>query len=122
MTRPRDVINMILQDLFRKSAAGFGGLLHLGDSRVCDLLAPLRPNFLEEEAGEVTHCNTGIAYKCVMDFYIDWLDEIVADKSYSALGTFGQVAGGLFRQAEAGRRMNLLFTAPRPFPVPEDGV
>src|SRR5882762_11874394 len=42
MTRPRDVVAMINKGLPGNPAAVIGGLLALGDPRVCEMVRPLR--------------------------------------------------------------------------------
>ena len=42
MSRPKDIIGMIESGGLKNDGAAFGALLHLGDSRLCKLLWPIR--------------------------------------------------------------------------------
>ena len=44
MTRPRQIVDMVRKGSPRNSAAVIGGLLALGDPRVCELIRPLCDN------------------------------------------------------------------------------
>jgi hypothetical protein len=50
MSRPRDIVGMIESGMLETPGAAFGGLLHLGDPRVCKLIWPLR-NALDPASG-----------------------------------------------------------------------
>jgi hypothetical protein len=49
MSRVKDVVRMIESGMLENEGAAFGGLLHIGDRRVCQLLLPLRDS-LDREA------------------------------------------------------------------------
>ncbi|MGP0088751.1 MAG: hypothetical protein ACLPKB_02140 [Xanthobacteraceae bacterium] len=117
MTRPRDAIAMVDKKLPRNPAAVIGGLLALGDPRVCKLVRPLRHTLNAEQVMIVTKCFSGFVAKCTVDFYLDWLDELVDRRDYDGLGVFGNVAAGLYRLAD-GRKVPFVSDGLRPFPVP----
>jgi len=117
MTRPKDVVTMIEKDIPQNPAAVIGGLIALGDPRVCDLVAPVRRNLDSDQAAVVTRCFTGTTAKCVVAFYLDWLDELVDRRDYEGQGIFGNVAAGLHRLASE-RTVPFIRDGQRPFPVP----
>jgi hypothetical protein len=92
-------------------------LLALGDPRVCRLLVPLRASLDEHQVATVTKCSSGLTAKCVVDFYLDWLDELIDRRDYEGLSIFGHVAAGLYRVADA-RSVPFIVDGQRPFPVP----
>lgn len=110
MTRPRDIVNMITNGTPRNPAAVVGGLLSLGDPRVCALVAPIRHHLQESEIETVSKVYTGITYKCVVDFYLDWLQDLRSDE-----GIFGHVAAGLYRLGNS-RIAPSIVDGLRPFP------
>jgi hypothetical protein len=117
MTRPKDAISMIEKGIPRNPAAVIGGLLALGDPRVCRLLVPLRASLDEHQVETVTKCFSGVTAKCVVEFYLDWLDELIDRRDYEGLSIFGHVAAGLYRLAHA-RSVPFISDGQRPFPVP----
>lgn len=70
MTRTKDALNMVLRNLPRNPAAVFGGLLALGDPRVCEWFAPLRSHIDTDFVAEITKNFSLFKYKCVIEFYI----------------------------------------------------
>jgi len=121
MSRPKDAITMIEKGIPRNTAAVIGGLLVLGDPRVCRLLVPLRASLDEQQVQTVTKCFSGITAKCVVEFYLDWLDELIDRGDYEGLAIFGHVAAGLYRLADA-RSVPFIADGQRPFPVPRDAA
>ena len=119
ISRPKDVVTMIVNGIPRNPAAVIGGLLALGDPRVCALVAPLRQMLDANQTATVTKCFSGFTAKCVVDFYLDWLEELVDRQDYDGLALFGHVAAGLYRLAD-GRRVPFINDGLRPFPVPSD--
>lgn len=115
MSRPKDIIGMIESGGIKNDGAAFGGLLHLGDARLCKLLWPIR-NLLDlEEVNVAVKCPTGFLYSASVEFEIDWLEGMEGDLQD---GLFGAVASGLALQ----HRMNTfdaVFTGQRQFPVPK---
>jgi hypothetical protein len=116
MTRPKDVLNMVLKNLPRNPAAVFGGLLVLGDPRVCELLAPLRPHIDADFVAEITKCFSGFNYRCVIEFYLQWLSMLVDARDAVSEGVFGNVAAGLYR-ISSGRDLPYIIDGLRPFPA-----
>jgi hypothetical protein len=119
MTRPRDAISMIEKGIPENPAAVIGGLLALADPRVCRLLQPLRGSLDEHQVETVTKCFSGVTAKCVVEFYLDWLEELVDRRDHRSLSIFGHVAAGLYRLADR-RKIPFIADGPRPFPVPQD--
>ena len=77
MTRPREIVGMIGKGTPRNSPAVIGGLLVLGDPRVCELIRPLCDTLDDEEVVTVSKCWSGFTAKCVVEFYLDWLDRLI---------------------------------------------
>jgi hypothetical protein len=119
MTRPKDAINMVRLKVPDNPAAVFGGLLALADPRVCRLLAPLRATLNPQQVATVTHCFSGVTAKCMVEFYLDWLDELVDRQEETGLNIFGNVVAGLYRLADS-RSVPVIMDGLRPFPVPQD--
>ena len=108
---------MIVDGVPRNPAAVIGGLLALGDPRVCALVSPLRHMLDASQTETVTKCFSGFTAKCVVDFYLDWLEELVDRQDYEGLALFGHVAAGLYRLADR-RVVPFINDGLRPFPVP----
>lgn len=117
MTRPKDVVDMVVNGVPRNRAAVIGGLISIGDPRVCVLVAPLRDSLNIDEAEIVTQAFTGMASKSQVGFYLDWLEELVDDQDRDTLALFGHVAAGLHRLATR-RIVPFITDGLRPFPVP----
>jgi len=116
MARPKDALNMILRNLPRNPAAVFGGLLVLGDPRVCELLAPLRPHIDADFVAAITKCFSGFRYKCVIEFYLEWLSMLVDARDPVSEGVFGNVAAGLYR-ISSSNDLPYIIDGLRPFPA-----
>lgn len=116
MSRPRDALVMVEKRIPENSAAIFGGLLALGDPRVCELLAPVRSTLDADEISVVSKCLSGFTAKAAIEFYLDWLDELVDERDYDSEAEFGHVVAGLFRLANA-RSIPFVADGFRPFPV-----
>ena len=67
----------------------------------------------------VTKCFSGFTAKCVVDFYLDWLNELVDRRDYEDESVFGNVVAGLYRLADA-RSIPFIADGLRPFPVPQE--
>jgi hypothetical protein len=119
MTRPNDVIQMLKVGTPVNPAAVFGGLLALGDPRVCELLQPHRSYLTADDITTVSKCYSGLTAKCVVEFYLDWLDEYVESRDYNGESIFGNLVAGLYRLA-SDRAMPFVVDGHRPFPVPTD--
>jgi hypothetical protein len=120
MSRPKDVLNVIDARVPANTGAVIGGLLALGDPRVCNLVAPLRSTIDPQESRVITRCYPGRTAKCVVDFYLDWADELVEEDDDDSQGIFGDVVAGLWRLGQL-RRVPAIFDGLRPFPSPDDG-
>lgn len=103
MTRPSDVVMMIEKGIPENPAAVLGGLLALGDPRVCDLIRPYRNGLNAEQITAVTKCFSGFTAKCVVEFYLDWLEELVDLRDYDSEAAYGNVVAGLCRLASQRR-------------------
>ncbi len=122
MTRPRDVVAMLRPDYGSNDfpanrGAMFGGLLLLGDARVCDLLTDLRDTLSVEELEQMTRRHSGFLYHAVLNFYVTWLEGLVASDDFSDLSRFGHLAAGLLRQVKQSQAP-IVLEGKRPFPVP----
>jgi hypothetical protein len=115
MTRPREIVGMIRQGTPRNSAAVVGGLLVLGDPRVCELVRPLCDTIDDGEVATVSKCWSGFTAKCVVEFYLDWLDRLI-DSGEDSSRRFGHISAGLKRLAMSRGFGDGL----RPFPYEED--
>jgi len=116
MSRPKDVLTMVAQGAPHNPAAVVGGLLAIGDPRVCGLVVPLRGTLDVNETQIVTQVFSGITTKSQVEFYLDWLGDLVERDDYLGLDLFGHVAAGLHRLAEM-RRLPWITDGLRPFPV-----
>jgi hypothetical protein len=115
MGRPRQIIGMIRSGVPRNSAAVVGGMLALGDPRACELIRPLCDGLDDEGVITVSKCWSGFTAKCMVEFYLDWLDRLM-DSGDDSSSRFGNVAAGLTRLAGSWRFGDGL----RPFPYDED--
>lgn len=116
MTRPIDIMMMIERNMPRNPAAVIGGLLVLGDPRVCKLLEPLRSSIPPDYVPEITKSFSGFSYKCVIEFYMDWIDELIDEKDFESESIIGHVIAGLYRLAKFNK-YNYILDGLRPFPV-----
>lgn len=112
MSRIKEMIEMIVRHRAENVGAVFGGLLHLGDPRVCALLAPLRDRLTNFETNEAVRCFTGLVSAAAAEFHLDWLEGLNGDGQDRR---FGIVASGL---ALLRRNMQwpVAMTGERPFP------
>jgi hypothetical protein len=74
---------------------------------------------MSTKVATVTKCFSRFTAKCVVDFYLDWLDELIDRRDYEGLSIFifGHVAAGLYRVADA-RSVPFIVDGQHPFPVP----
>jgi hypothetical protein len=114
MSRVKDIIDIIESGRLQNEGAAFGALLHLGDDRVCKLLASLRDTLDTDAVREATNCGTGLIYASTIDFYLDWLAGLEGDIRDSL---YGLVASGLLLVAKRAIVKDRVFTGRRPFPV-----
>lgn len=97
----RRIIGHIERGEVQDRGAAFGGLLLLGDARVCALLRPPRVALEADEVKTaVLRCSSGFVYEAVIDFYLDWLDSLPGDESDAR---YAHVASALHLMPE---RMN----------------
>ena len=120
MTRPNDVVMMIERGIPEIPAAVFGGLLALGDPRVCNLIRPFRSGLKAEQITTVTKCFSGFTARCVVEFYLEWLEELVDLRDHDSEAAYGNVVAGLCRLASQ-RRVPFIADGFRPFPVSAAG-
>jgi hypothetical protein len=117
MTRPRDVIDLLAKGFPRNRAAVIGGLLVLGDPRVSQLAKPIRDDLDDGEVTVVGRCAANsVACRSTVEFYLEWLDELVDRRDYRSVEIFGNVAAGLHNIAVA-RRSPFVWDGFRPFPA-----
>lgn len=116
MSRPRDALAMVEKGLSENPAAIVGGLLALGDPRVCKLVETFRSNLDSDEIAIVTKCFSGFTSKSAIEFYLDWLEELVDERDYESEAAFGNVVAGLYRLVNE-RRIPFIADGLRPFPV-----
>lgn len=89
----RHVLGLIKGGRAQNNGAILGGLLLTGDRRVMELLAPHRGEFLAPEIlDECSKTQSGLVYRAVVEFYLDWLEELMEGGVESA---FGAVASAL---------------------------
>jgi len=113
MSRVKDVIGMIKENLLENKGAAFGALLHLGDRRVCDLLVPLRDSLDRDAMNTAVKCSTGFIHSATVEFYLDWLEGMEGLYEDSA---FGIVASGL-ALLKMKSQTDEVATGYRPFPA-----
>lgn len=118
MTRPVDIIMMIELNMPRNPAAVIGGLLVLGDPRVCKLLEPLRSSIPADYVPEITKSFSGFSYKCVIEFYLDCIEELIDERDFESESVIGHVIAGLYRIAKFNK-YDCILDGLRPFPVPQ---
>ena len=97
--------------------AVIGGLLELGDPRVCNLIAPLRLTLRPAESRVISQCYPGRTAKCVVEFYLDWADELVEREDDDGQHMYGDVVAGLCRLGGMHERVEV-YDGLCPFPTP----
>jgi hypothetical protein len=112
MTHVKGIIELIEGSALRSEGAAFGGLLSLGDRRVCKLLLPLRDGLARRAVDDVAKSNTGLMSAATVDFYLDWLEAIGGSND----DLYGAVASGLVLHRRV-RLVDLVTTGERPFPI-----
>jgi hypothetical protein len=113
MSRVKEMIGMIADGDIENRGGVFGGLLYLGDPRVCSLLLPLRDGLTREETLDATLCCTGLLHASSVEFLLGWLEEMQGDRRDSF---FAPVAAGLGLLRKAMREP-LVSTGERAFPI-----
>ena len=118
--RAVEVMDCIKKGIPNNRAAIIGGLIALGDPRVCELVKPALRDLPRREVGTVAKCFSGFTAKCVVDLYLDWIEELIDRADYDSQGMLGSVMAGLHRLASQ-RIVPFVVDGLRPFPVPRDG-
>jgi hypothetical protein len=113
MSRVNDIVAMIAHHDPENRGAAFGGLLYVGDQRVCDLLLPLRDGLTLAEVHEATACCTGFPHASSIEFLLDWLEGMDPGVEERL---FPIVAAGLGR-VRKGMQEPVVRTGERPFPA-----
>jgi hypothetical protein len=111
MSTSMDMISFIVDGKVANPGAVFGGLLHVGDPRLCELLLPLRHELDSYDLNVGITCVSGYLSAATIEFELSWLED--PDISSSL---FGSVASGLVLQRRAAMRP-IVMTGQRPFPV-----
>jgi hypothetical protein len=112
MSRPRDIVGMIESGMLKNTGAVFGGLLHLGDPRVCKLIWPLRNSLEPSGVDAAIKSFAGFLSAATIDFELSWLEEMEGGIDD---GLFGTVAYGiLFQKRHA--KIPVVATGERPIP------
>ena len=114
MGRLKGIIQMIEDGIPANVGGVFGGLLTLGDSRVCRLLRPLRDSLELDEVRQAIHSYTPYIHTARVEFYLDWLEGCDPEDEL-----FGIVASGL-ALLKWNSPHEAVFTGERPFPTPRD--
>jgi hypothetical protein len=92
LSRVKEMIGFITAGDVESRGGAFGGLLYLGDPRVCSLLLPLRDSLTRAEILDATLCCTGLLHASSVEFLLGWLEEMQGDRRDSL---FAAVAAGL---------------------------
>lgn len=119
MSRPRDALAMVDSGQAVDPVGIIAGLLALHDPRVCALLAPVREAFSSEGVLALSQLTDGVVSKCVVSFYLDWLETTVDRRDEEGQAIFGHLTAGLQRRVTT-RRVPMVIDGLRPFPVPPD--
>lgn len=93
--------------------AVFGGLLNVGDYRVNKILWPIRDMMQEDDLDEVVRVSTGRIAAAVMDFLLDWMEQMPAANREIQ---FNVLAAGLVNQRN-GSQIDLAAIGGRVWPV-----
>lgn len=120
MSRPRDAFELVKNGVPENPAAVIGGLLALGDLRVCELLRPLRSELNDDDIAIIGKCHSGFVARSTVTFYIEWLEALVAGRDVESETQFGIVASGLYNLIH-GNQFPFIANGLRPFPAPVDG-
>lgn len=120
MSRPRDALELVKNKIPENPAAVIGGLLALGDPRVCELLRPLRSHLSDKDIAIIGKCHSGFVARCTVTFYIEWLEALVVGSDEETETQFGLVAAALYNLFR-GNQFPFIADGLRPFPAPVDG-
>jgi hypothetical protein len=119
MTRPKEVIALVRGGVPRSPGTVVGALLNLGDPRVCALIAPVARDLEAGEVRAMMESFGGATAKCMVEFYLDWLEELT-DRRDDETEVFAHLVFGLYRLADQ-RLVQPIIDGPRSFPVPGEG-
>ena len=90
MTGPKYMVQVIQEGNSENVGAVFGGLLTIGDPRVCRLLWPIKDGLSPEEASEAAKCFSPLMSTATIEFILDWLesrDGTAEDTLFAGLAT-----------------------------------
>jgi hypothetical protein len=118
--RAVEVMGCVRKGIPNNRAAVLGGLIALGDPRVCELVEPALRDLTRREVGTVAKCHSGFTAKCVVHLYLDWIEELIDRTDYDSQGMLGSAIAGLHRLASQ-RVGPFVVDGLRPFPVPRGG-
>jgi hypothetical protein len=93
--------------------AVFGGLLNVGDYRVNRVLWPLRETMVGDDLDEVVRVQTGRAAAAVVDFLLDWLEQM---PEAARATQFNPLLAALVNQ-RTGSQIDLVAIGGRAWPV-----
>lgn len=120
---PFFVLKHVLCVRARNAGAALGGLLGLGDAKVAQWIFKLRDLLGHPDMAAtleaMTACRTGFLHKSVVEFYLDWLEELAEDLPAS-IDTFRCVAKGLTDQRACCAVDFVIDATPR-YPAPLEG-
>ncbi len=86
------LVDAYRHEAFVNGPAVLGGLLLSGDRRILSLLTPVCREMACEEVEELIQCHGSLLMAAVVEFYLDWLEQL---DSLVEEETFGAVAAGL---------------------------
>jgi len=113
LSRPKVIIELIRNRGIGNPGAAFGGLLSLGDPRLCRLLWPLKDELSYDQAREAARCFTDQMSAAAVEFILDWLE--IELKSSDGL-LFGGLVSNLLYQREYMEEP-VVITGIQPFPT-----
>jgi hypothetical protein len=109
----RDLIGMFQSGQLANRVGVFAGLLQLGDRRVTVLLRECRNALDADEVAEVTAIDTGFLYAPVLEFYVEWIEELLRLGNASAAISVAEV---LLDAAHGGQLDSRILEEKRRFP------
>jgi hypothetical protein len=113
MGRPKELVQLVQHDDCQNRGAVFGGLLLLGDPRVCALLKPLIGQLSLDDARQLGGLTTGMISAATIDFILNWMEGLEGE-AHDVL--FGALASNLIQQKRRAVSP-LVRTGLRPFPI-----
>jgi hypothetical protein len=76
MSRVKEIIGLIRVTPIVNVGAVFGGLMCLGDPRVCRLLRDTKNDLSRDQAEEAARCWSGVMSAATVEFVVDWLESL----------------------------------------------